>query len=71
MSPGENVNRISSLLNTLNLQSRIISEFNDLNNIELEVDFLEPKKLLKEQMEYSKSYLFNSLENNCNANDHS
>lgn len=71
VSPGENVNRISSLLNTLNLQSRIISEFNDLNNVELEVDFLEPKKLLKEQMEYSKSYLFNSLENNCNANDHS
>lgn len=62
VSPGANVNRISSLLNTLGLQSRIVNDVDDLDKVELAVNFVDANKLLNEQIKHSKSYLFNSIE---------
>ncbi|MGR3268964.1 polysaccharide pyruvyl transferase family protein [Vibrio vulnificus] len=62
VSPGANVNRISSLLNTIGLENRIIHDHENIDNISLDMDFEEVNKLLFSQIEKSKEYLYSSIE---------
>ncbi len=65
VSPGANVNRISSLLELVGLDSRIIHDENSLKSIDLShynLDFTEANERLEYERKKSKDYLFSSLE---------
>lgn len=65
VSPGANVNRISSLLEVVGLESRIIHDENYLNSIgssHYTLDFTEANIRLETERQKSIDYLFSSLE---------
>ncbi|HHP0481231.1 TPA: polysaccharide pyruvyl transferase family protein [Vibrio campbellii] len=65
VSPGANVNRISSLLEVVGLESRIIHNENSLQEIDsssCELDFTDANKRLDVERQKSKKFLFSSLE---------
>lgn len=65
VSPGANVNRISSLLDVVGLSSRIIYDENTLNYVNSSLqnlDFTEANERLGAEIKKSKNYLFSSLE---------
>ena len=57
VSPGPNVNRIQSLLTILNLENRIMHTEKDIISANLNIDYVEPNKLLIDQVALSKNYL--------------
>jgi hypothetical protein len=61
VSPGENVNRIQSLLEVLGLKDRIVKSETDLVNDLLDLNYVNPNQKLLTQVELSKSYLTQSL----------
>ncbi|ASK56497.1 hypothetical protein CEQ48_17755 [Vibrio tarriae] len=65
VSPGANINRISSLLEVVGLDSRIIHDESFLKSIDLSnytLDFTDVNKRLEIERKKSKDYLFSSLE---------
>lgn len=65
ISPGANVNRISSLLEVVGLDSRVIHNENSLKSINSShyvLDFTEANERLEAERQKSKDYLFSSLE---------
>lgn len=66
VSPGANVNRISSLLEVVGLESRIIYNVEALDKmieIKSDIDFTKVNVRLNSEREKSKEYLFSSIEN--------
>ena len=62
VSPGANVNRISSLLTMLDLKSRIIHKEENIKNINLDLDFSEANNRLMILINKSKEYLYSAIE---------
>ncbi|MEO9494330.1 MAG: polysaccharide pyruvyl transferase family protein [Vibrio splendidus] len=65
VSPGANVNRISSLLEVVGLDSRIIHDENSLKSIDSSyytLDFTKANEHLEAERQKSKDYLFSNLE---------
>ncbi|MBI6487225.1 polysaccharide pyruvyl transferase family protein [Proteus mirabilis] len=64
VSPGKNVNRIKSLLNTLNLENRLINEINDLDEtiIKTNINYYDSYSILENEIKKSKDYLFSAIE---------
>nr|AXY99638.1 Polysaccharide pyruvyl transferase [Proteus vulgaris] len=65
VSPGKNVNRIKSLLETLHLKNRLINNINDLNDVSIntDIDYHKSNIILREEIKKSKDYLFLAIEN--------
>jgi hypothetical protein len=61
VSPGANVNRISSLLEKIGLKDRIIHNSNNINELILDCDFKLANKALNEERIKSKNYLTKAL----------
>lgn len=65
VSPGANVNRISSLLGVVGLESRIIhddSALKAIHSADYHLDFTDANERLDKERQKSKDYLFTSLE---------
>ncbi|AKA39326.1 polysaccharide pyruvyl transferase family protein [Yersinia ruckeri] len=62
VSPGKNINRISSLLAKLHLESRIVYDLDEIENITYDIDFDDVNERLNLERKKSIDFIYNSID---------